>query len=132
MAADGIHYEIFVKRHRKAGWSLAEAREDREDAIALAEKLLTTLPTGSVRVSKERYDDASRTFKSSTVFEKGAEKFEQEKDKDGDASLPCLTPDDLSNPAARDTIHRTLSHHALVELPASDVELAGSRIAQHA
>lgn len=122
MAADGIHYEIFVKRHRKAGWSLAEAREDREDAIALAEKLLTTLPTGSVRVSKERYDDASRTFKSSTVFEKGAEKFEQEKDKDGDASLPCLTPDDLSNPAARDTIHRTLSQW-LERQQASPMEL---------
>lgn len=122
MAADGIHFEIFVKKHRKAGWSLAEAREDREEAIAIAEKLLANLPTGSVRVSKERFDDGARMFRSSTIFEKGAEKFETEDEKNGEASLPCLTPDDLSNPAARDTIQRTLSQW-LERQQASPMEL---------
>lgn len=108
MAGGRIHYEVFVKKHRKAGWTLADARDDREDAIALAKKLLENLPKGSVRVSRERYDEAARVFRASTVFEEGAEKFALEADKTGDGSLPCLTPDDLSNPSARDTIRRVL------------------------
>lgn len=33
-----------------------------------------------------------------------------EEEKTGDGSLPCLTPDDLSNAAARDTIRRVLDN----------------------
>jgi len=109
MPAGKVHYEVFAKKHRKAGWSLAEARPDREDAIEFAKKLLTNLPTGSVRVSKERFDEEHRTFRSITIFEEGAEKFEKEEDKTGDGSLPCLSPDDLTNPSARDTMSRVLN-----------------------
>lgn len=108
MAHGKIHFEVFMKKHRKAGWTLADACDDREAAIALAKKLLCDLPKGSVRVSKERFDDDARVFRSATIFEEGVEKFALEADKTGDGSLPCLTPDDLSNPAARDTIHRVL------------------------
>ncbi|MEE2565192.1 hypothetical protein [Hyphobacterium marinum] len=108
MAGGKIHFEVFVKKHRKAGWTLADARDDREEAIALAKKLLDGLPKGSVRVSKERFDEDARVFRSATIFEEGAEKFALDEDKTGDGSLPCLTPDDLSNPSARDTIHRVL------------------------
>ncbi len=109
MAAGKVHYEVFVKKHRKAGWTLAEARPDREDAIEFARKLLGTMPSGSVRVSKERFDEDSRTFRSTTVFEEGAERFAIDEDKDGDGSLPCVSPDDLTNSSARDTMSRVLN-----------------------
>ena len=108
MASGKVHFEVFVKKHRKAGWSLVEARDDREDAIAHAKTLLAQLPRGSVRVSKERFDEDERVFRTATIFEDGAERFAADEEKTGDGSLPCLTPDDLSNPAARDTIGRVL------------------------
>lgn len=109
MAAAKIHYEVFVKKHRKASWILAEARPEREDAIEFAKKLLSATPTGSVRVSKERFDEESRAFRSFTIWEEGAEKFETEAEKTGDGSLPCLSPDDLTNPSARDTMSRVMN-----------------------
>lgn len=109
MASAKIHYEVFVKKHRKAAWSLAEARSDKDDALEFAQELLKTLPSSSVRVSKERFDDDSRTFRSTTIFEEGAERFELDEDKEGDGSLPCVSPDDLTNVSARDTMSRVLS-----------------------
>lgn len=109
MAAAKVHYEVFVKKHRKAGWALAEARPEREDAIEFARKLLEATPTGSVRVSKERFDESARAFRSFTVWEEGAERFEAEEEKTGDGTLPCLSPDDLTNPSARDTMSRVLN-----------------------
>ncbi|WP_420434795.1 hypothetical protein [Hyphobacterium sp.] len=109
MPSGKVHFEVFIKKHRKAGWTLAEARPDRDGAIDLARLLLADLPTGSVRVTKERFDDESRTFRSTTVFEEGAERFECEEEKTGDGSLPCVSPDDLTNPSARDTMSRVLN-----------------------
>tara|TARA_R110002073_G_scaffold18767_7_gene69147 strand:+ start:9913 stop:11616 length:1704 start_codon:yes stop_codon:yes gene_type:complete len=108
MAGGKVHFEVFIKKHRKASWSLVDARDDRDDAIAFAKTLLADCPKGSVRVAKERFDETERVFRTFTVFEDGAEKFALEEDKTGDGSLPCLTPDDLSNPAARDTMRRVL------------------------
>ncbi|PIW30168.1 MAG: hypothetical protein COW29_04720 [Rhodobacterales bacterium CG15_BIG_FIL_POST_REV_8_21_14_020_59_13] len=109
MAAAKVHFEIFVKKHRKAGWTLAEARPDRENALEFARELLEATPTGSVRVSKERFDESARAFRSFTIWEEGAEKFEAEEEKTGDGTLPCLSPDDLTNPSARDTMSRVLN-----------------------
>jgi hypothetical protein len=109
MPSGKVHFEVFVKKHRKAGWTLAEARPDRDGAVDLAKLLLADLPTGSVRVTKERFDDDSRTFRSTTVFEEGAERFAGEEEKTGDGSLPCVSPDDLTNPSARDTMSRVLN-----------------------
>ncbi|MEE2526978.1 hypothetical protein V0U79_11410 [Hyphobacterium sp. HN65] len=142
MPSGKVHYEIFVKKHRKAGWSLAEARPDREDAIEYARTLLQNLPTGSVRVSKERFDEGSRTFRSTTIFEEGAERFAVDEDKTGDGSLPCVSPDDLTNASARDTMRRVLSEWfvrkqltpmELMHCPdhAEDLESGGTEL-QHA
>ncbi|WP_421789804.1 hypothetical protein [Hyphobacterium sp.] len=142
MASANIHYEVFVKKHRKAGWSLAEARSDKEDAIEFARTLLTTLPSGSVRVSKERFDEDSRTFRSTTILEEGAERFALDDDKDGDGSLPCVSPEDLANASARDTMSRVMqewfvrkqvSPMELLHSPdhAEDLESGGTEL-QHA
>ena len=105
----GIHYEVFLKKHKKSGWALQGAIDDRDKAIREAKALLKEHPAGSVRVSKEKFNDEDRTYRSSTIFEEGAEKFGAEKEKKSETSLPCMAPDDLSKPSARDTIRRALS-----------------------
>lgn len=105
----GIHYEVFLKKNRKAPWTLYEARDDREAAIRLAHQVHANNKIGSVRVTKERYDEEARTFRSIPICELGDEKFAGDEEKTGTASLPCLAPDDLSKPHARDTIRRVLT-----------------------
>ncbi|WP_417490379.1 hypothetical protein [Maricaulis sp.] len=108
MAAD-THFEVFLKKNRKAPWTLFEAQDDREAAIRLAHGVFAKNKTGSVRVTKEVYDEDARTFRSVPICELGAEKFAADEEKDGTASLPCLSPEDLSKPHARDTIRRVLT-----------------------
>ncbi|WP_203290816.1 hypothetical protein [Maricaulis parjimensis] len=104
-----IHYEVFFKKNRKAGWALQEAFTDRDSAIKLASGLVAKNKDGSVRVTKEKYDEATRSFRAVPVYEAGAEKYGAIDEKSSEARLPCLTPDDLSKPHARDTIRRVLT-----------------------
>lgn len=108
MARSDTHFEVFVKKHKKASWALTDARETREDAMAIAEQIKKMNPSASVRVTREDYDDASRSFRTMTIFEAGPEKFRELKEKTAEASLPCLTPADLAGPAARETTRRVL------------------------
>ncbi|MHA6287734.1 hypothetical protein [Maricaulis sp. CAU 1757] len=107
--SNDVHYEIFFKKNSKASWGLCEALADRDAAIRVASNLVAKNKGGSVRVTKERFNDGERAFRSVTVFEKGAEKFGEVKEQNAAATLPCLTPDDLSKPHARDTIRRVLT-----------------------
>jgi hypothetical protein len=107
--SEKIHFEVFLKKNQKAGWALFEARNERDDAIKLAHSVLRKNPGGSVRVTKERFCDSARTFRSVPVWESGEEQFKAEKDKPVEATLPCLTIDDLSKPHARESIKRALS-----------------------
>lgn len=104
-----IHFEIFLKKSTKASWALFDAKSDRDTAIRLAHSLLSEHGDGSVRVSKEQYNDADKTYSSVTIYSRGKEAFKMLEEREGKASLPCLTPDDLSKPHARDTIRRSLS-----------------------
>ncbi|TGY89213.1 hypothetical protein E5163_08835 [Marinicauda algicola] len=108
MAGRDTHFEVFFKKHKKAGWALSDARERREDALAIAEQLRALHPSASVRVTREDFDEATRTFRSVTIFHSGPEKFEEVREKTGQATLPCLTPADLAGPAARETTRRVL------------------------
>lgn len=114
-----IHYEVFFKKNRKTGWALYEARDDRDQAIRLAQTLIANQNDASVRVTKEAFDTEHRKFRSVPVFQKGAETMGVEKEKTGEARLPCLTPDDLSKPHARDTIRRVLTdwHERVQAIP---------------
>ncbi|MBR9826923.1 MAG: hypothetical protein GYB36_14160 [Alphaproteobacteria bacterium] len=102
-----IHFEVFLKKNKKASWALFDAVGDRDSAIRLAHSLMAQHKDGSVRVSKENFTE-DKTFQSVTVFQGGAEKFGQIKDKENEARIPCLTPDDLAKSHARDTIRRAL------------------------
>lgn len=109
MATGKIHFEVFLKKHPKAEWVLIEALKERSDAITLADKLIDKAPRGSARVSRETWNDDTGTFSSVTIHEVGAERFSVPKEKTGEATLPCVTPEDLAGPAARDTVRRVLS-----------------------
>lgn len=108
MARSDTHFEVFVKKHKKASWALTDARESREDALAIAEQIKKMNPSASVRVTREDYDDAARSFRTMTIFEAGPEKFREIAEKKGEARLPCLSPADLAGPAARETTRRVL------------------------
>ena len=103
------HFEIFLKKNSKSGWALFDAFTDRDTAIRKAHSLLAEFKDGSVRVTKEKFDNAERTFRSVPIFEGGKDRYQIETDNKAEASLPCLTPDDLAKPHARDTIRRALT-----------------------
>ncbi len=104
-----LHFEIFLKKNSKSGWSLFDAMPVRDDAIRNAHSLLREFKDGSVRVTKEKFDDGERKFRSVTIFEGGQDRYKIETENDAKASLPCLTPDDLAKPHARETIRRSLT-----------------------
>ena len=109
MARKDVHYEVFLKKHKKASWTLVEALPDRQEALDLAHRLKSRHAKGSVRVQREHWIAEENAFRGGTIFEAGPERFTEPKDKTGEASIPCLTPDDLAGPAARETVRRVLS-----------------------
>jgi hypothetical protein len=109
MTGADIHFEVFVKKHRKASWSLVEALHDREAALKLAHKLKDSLPDGSVRVVREVWSAQESAFRGGPIYEAGPERFAENANADIEASLPCVTPSDFLGAAARDTIRRVLS-----------------------
>jgi hypothetical protein len=109
MARKDVHFEVFLKKHKKASWSLVEAIDDRQESLDLAQRLKSRHPKGSVRVERNQWIAEESAFRGGIIFEAGPEKFTDPKDKTGEASIPCLTPDDLAGPAARETLRRVLS-----------------------
>lgn len=109
MASGDVHFEVFFKKHPKADWVLVEAVKDRGDAITLADKLVAKTPRGSARVARETWNEREGTFSTVTIHEVGEERFSNPKEKTGEAKIPCVTPEDLAGPAARDTVRRVLA-----------------------
>jgi len=109
VTVEDTHFEVFHKKHQKASWTLIQASHDRREALDLAEKLKSKHAKGSVRVVREVWIPGENEFRGSTIFESGPERFANPEEKTGEASIPCLTPDDLAGPAARETVRRVLS-----------------------
>ena len=109
MARKDVHYEVFLKKHKKASWALVEAMDDRQEALDMANRLKDRHPKGSVRVCRDQWIAEESAFRGGTIFESGPERFEEPDEKTGEASIPCLTPDDLAGAAARETVRRVLS-----------------------
>ncbi len=107
MSGTDVHFEVFFKKTRKDAWKLIEAFPGRDDAIAAAKSLMGSAPDGSVRVSKETYDEASATFNGVTVFSEGGDAFKHPK-RDEPPELPCQGPADLFKGHARETMARAL------------------------
>ena len=103
-----IHFEVYLKKHRKGGWCLDQVLENRNEALALARERLAAYPKGSVRVSKESYDAVQNSFLSVNIFEAGAERHTRSIRADNKMEPPCTAPDDLYALHARRTLARAL------------------------
>jgi hypothetical protein len=101
-------FEIFVKKNKKSGWTLLEATPDRQAALNTAKAIEKKNPQGSVRVSKETWVAEKGGFNSVAIHTSGPDPFDDGSSKKTEASIPCVTPDDLIGAAARDTIRRVL------------------------
>ncbi len=104
-----IHFEVFVKKNRKAGWHLERAFEGRQEALDLANAQLTALPKGSVRVTKESYDEAQNSFLTVTIFEEGAERHKRVISANNKMEPTCNSPDDFYTVHTRRTLGRALA-----------------------
>lgn len=102
-----VHYEVFIKRSRKASWALVSVCDDKAEAFKLAETVLKKTPGSSVRAFKEKFEPENGAYRTYTVLEIG-EKFAEEDRADRTEDLPCLSPADLCNAHARETIGRVL------------------------
>jgi len=108
MSREDVHYEVFIKKNAKASWTLVEALPDKSVALSLGKKLEKNHAKGSVRIVREVWDASSGGFRGGAIYESGPDRFDGS-EKPAEASIPCLTPDDLNGPAARDTLRRALS-----------------------
>ena len=108
MSQNDIHFEVFVKKNKKASWTLLEATPNRKAALDLANSIEKKNPQGSVRVSKETWIAEKGGFNSVAIHTSGPDPFDDGKNEKAEASIPCVTPDDLVGAAARDTIRRVL------------------------
>ncbi len=103
-----VHYEVYVKKHRKAGWLLHQACEDRKEAIEIAIEARGESEECSVRVSKESFDEINDIFHSTQIFSKGPETHQRKLREDKKMDPPCSSPSDLYALHARRTLGRAL------------------------
>ena len=105
-----IHYEIFRLVGKGGAWSLVEAMEDREAALAAAHAMLEEGRAAAVRVVKETFQASTGDYISLTIFEDGKTetKKKNKKTEDFDSPVPCFKPDDLYSYHARMTMTRVL------------------------
>ncbi len=104
-----IHFEIYVKKNRKTGWALCQALSSREEALRTAKAQLETLPNGSVRVTKESFNDSQNSFLSIAIFEEGEERHTRTIRADNKMEPPCASPDDLYAVHTRRMMGRALA-----------------------
>ena len=105
-----IHYEIFRMVGKGGSWSLFEAMEDRDAALAAARAMLEEGRAAAVRVVKETFQSSTGDYMSLTIFEDGKTetKKKNKKTEDFDSPVPCFKPDDLYSYHARMTMMRVL------------------------
>jgi hypothetical protein len=105
-----VHFEIFRQQGKSGGWSLAEAMEDRDAALARARFMLEEGQAAAVRVVKETYQSSTGDYMSLTIFEGGHTEVKKKNKKVEDIATvsPCFKPDDLYSYHARMTMTRIL------------------------
>lgn len=110
MAAGSVHFEIFIKSTPRADWNLVEVASDRDSALRLAHEKLAGHKMGRVKVTKEKFDEASGEFRRVIVHESGhtEDKSKSADKEDNRHPIPCLEVQDLYSMHSRRTISRVL------------------------
>lgn len=116
------HYEIMGRRG--SSWTIVEVKDDRENALKLAEHIWKARQYTGVRVVKENFDQTSNDFSSVEIFSRGSKRKASKYDQSGSIS-PCLTPDDLYSAGGRQAIWE-LMHTSLAEWRITPTELLHS------
>ena len=112
-----VHFELFVRRHRRAPWVLALATEDRRAAFEAADDVLTGEKGAAVRLCKETRDPDTGDFRPLVLLERGVapEPRRWRGRRPGAPRTPpatppaCTQPRDLYASAAREAIGRFLA-----------------------
>lgn len=104
-----IHFEIFRRAGARGGWTLHEVRSNREDALRIAEELMTGDNATGVKVVKETYNEETGDYLTLKIFEDGHNQVKvPPAEEDVPHAIPCFKPDDLYSYHARQTMTRLL------------------------
>ena len=107
MAEEPVHYEVFIRRDARAGWSLDLACEGRAHALGTAEDALKQRRAVGVKVCKETRR-LNGDYDSVIIFSRGDLEPPRRKGCDGGAppASLCLAPPDLYTVHGRARIAR--------------------------
>jgi len=113
-----VHFELFVRRHRRAPWTLALATEDRRAAFEAIDDVTAGDRDAAVRLCKETRDPATGEFRPLVLVERGV-KAEPRRRRwtpplrrppvEAGARAACVQPQDLYGTPARQAIGRHLA-----------------------
>jgi hypothetical protein len=112
-----VHFELFVRRHRRTPWALELATEDRRTAFEAADDIVAEARDAAVRLCKETRDPATGDFRPLVLLERGvkpaARRWRGVKPEPSPTrpSTPssCTQPQDLYATPAREAIGRLLA-----------------------
>jgi hypothetical protein len=105
-----VHYEVFRRVGARGGWTLHEVVSSRDNAIAMAQRLMGEEKATGVKVVKETYNDETGDFLTLKIFEEGHNQMKiAPAQEDAPHALPCFKPDDLYSYHARQTMRRLLA-----------------------
>ena len=111
-----VHFELFVRRHRRAPWTLTLATEDRHAAFEAAEAACAEDGGAAVRLLKETRDPATGEFRPLVLVERGVRPEPRRRRLSPARPAPttqvhrpsCVQPQDLNGVQARQAIGRLL------------------------
>jgi hypothetical protein len=111
-----VHFELFVRPHRRAPWTLALATEDRGAAFEAAEAACAEDGGAAVRLLKETRDPATGEFRPLVLVERGVRPEPRRRRLSPARPAPatlvqrpsCVQPQDLHGVQARQAIGRLL------------------------
>ena len=107
-----VHFEVYRRVGAKGGWTLHDARNDRDSALKLAQELMGAEKATGVKVVKETYNDETGDFLTLKIFEDGHNQVKlAPAQEDAPHALPCFKPADLYSYHARQTMTRLLADY---------------------
>ncbi|WP_308911142.1 hypothetical protein [Pseudokordiimonas caeni] len=117
-----VHYEIMGRRSSR--WAILGVMNDRNEAMAHAEKAWGTNQFNGVKIIRESFDPATQAFATVEIFSRGVSRKASKYDQTGSIA-PCLTPDDLYSADGRRSLHDLL-HTTLHEWNLTPTEILHS------
>lgn len=102
-----VHYEVLALEDKVSGWSLYEAKANREGALKLAKNLMDAGGLIGVKIVKQAYDEVSGDYRAITIYEDGLRRtlISAEEEDISDTAL-CTQPEEFYSGRSRKAIYR--------------------------